>query len=88
MAAALAVVARAPHSVQPLLHDAAFNAFSSGLRAACLAGTGVAIVGAAATFGLLSGRSPAVDAQVDSPTEVDSTSAVATTVGLGLLTPS
>ena len=56
MAAALAVVAHAPHSVQPALQSIAFTAFHSGLRVACLAGAGVAVVGALAAFKLLPGR--------------------------------
>ncbi len=56
MAAALAVVARAPHAVQPALQSVAFTAFHSGLRVACLAGAGVALVGAVAAFRLLPGR--------------------------------
>ena len=56
MAAALAVVRRAPHAVQPALQSIAFTAFHSGLKVACIAGAGVAVVGALAAFRLLPGR--------------------------------
>ena len=56
VAAALAVVKRAPHSVQPYLEHIAFAAFHSGLQTACLAGAGVAVVGALTVFWLLPGR--------------------------------
>jgi predicted MFS family arabinose efflux permease len=56
VAAALAVVKRAPHSVQPYLEHVAFAAFHSGLQTACLAGAGVAVVGALTVFRLLPGR--------------------------------
>ena len=56
VAAALAVVKRAPHSVQPYLEHVAFAAFHSGLQTACLAGAGVAVVGALTVFWLLPGR--------------------------------
>jgi len=56
MAATLAVVAHAPHAVQPALQSVAFTAFHSGLQVACIAGAGVALVGAAAAFRLLPGR--------------------------------
>ena len=56
MAAALAVVAHAPHAVQPALQSVAFTAFHSGLQAACIAGAGVAVLGAVAAFRLLPGR--------------------------------
>ncbi len=66
MAAALAVVERAPRSARPLLQAAAFDAFGSGLKAACVVGTGVAVVGALAAFRLLPGRHGAPsDDQVD-----------------------
>jgi EmrB/QacA subfamily drug resistance transporter len=62
MAAALAVVAHAPHAVQPALRTIAFTAFHSGLRVACIAGAGVAVLGAVAAFRLLPGRgAPEVD---------------------------
>ena len=56
MAAALAVVKRAPHSVQPLLQQVAFDAFHDGLRTACLAGAVVAALGALGAWMLLPGR--------------------------------
>ena len=56
VAAALAVVKRVPHSVQPYLEHVAFAAFHSGLQTACLAGAGVAVVGALTVFRLLPGR--------------------------------
>ena len=56
VAAALAVVKQAPHSVQPYLEHIAFAAFHSGLQTACLAGAGVAVVGALTVFRLLPGR--------------------------------
>ena len=59
VAAALGVVHRAPHSVQPALETIVFHAFHSGLLVACLAGAGVAAAGAVAAFRLLPGREPA-----------------------------
>ena len=59
MAATLAVVAHAPHAVQPALQSVAFSAFHSGLQVACIAGAGVALLGAAAAFRLLPGRGAA-----------------------------
>ncbi len=56
VAAALAVVHRAPHAVQPALETIVFHAFHSGLMVACIAGAGVAFVGALAAFRLLPGR--------------------------------
>jgi hypothetical protein len=56
MAAALAVVGHAPRAARPALESIAFNAFHSGLQAACLAGAGVAVLGALAAFRLLPGR--------------------------------
>jgi len=56
MAAALAVVNRAPVSVRPVLRAAAFTAFGSGLKIACVVGAGVAVVGAVAAFRFLPGR--------------------------------
>ncbi len=64
VAAALAVVKHAPHSVQPYLENIAFTAFHSGLRTACLAGAGVAVVGALIVFRLLPGRQGVVAADV------------------------
>src|SRR5208283_1300147 len=59
MAAALVVVAHAPHAAQPALQSIAFTAFSSGLRVACIAGAGVAVLGALIAFRLLPGRGAA-----------------------------
>ncbi len=59
MAAALVVVAHAPHADQPALQSIAFTAFHSGLRMACIAGAGVAVLGALAAFRLLPGRGAA-----------------------------
>jgi EmrB/QacA subfamily drug resistance transporter len=56
VAAALAVVHRAPQDVRPALDAIVFHAFHSGLEVACLAGAGVALLGAAAAFRLLPGR--------------------------------
>ena len=56
MAAALAVVAHAPHAARPGLQSIAFTAFHSGLREACIAGAGVAVLGALAAGKLLPGR--------------------------------
>ncbi len=56
MAAALAVVAHAPHAARPALETIAFTAFHSGLRVACIAGAGVAVLGALVAFRLLPGR--------------------------------
>jgi EmrB/QacA subfamily drug resistance transporter len=56
MAAALAVVGRAPGAARPVLQAAAFDAFGSGLKVACVVGTGVAVAGAVAAFRLLPGR--------------------------------
>src|ERR1700733_176467 len=65
MAAALAVVKRAPHAAQPYLEQVAFNAFHSGLMATCLAGAGVAVVGALTVFRLLPGRAAPAIASVE-----------------------
>jgi EmrB/QacA subfamily drug resistance transporter len=56
MAAALAVVHRAPAVAQPVLRAGAFAGFGAGLRAACMVGAGVAVLGALAAFRLLPGR--------------------------------
>ena len=56
VAAALAVIHRAPQAVRPALDTIVFHAFHSGLFVACVAGAGVAVVGAAAAFKLLPGR--------------------------------
>jgi sugar phosphate permease len=56
VAAAIAVVAHAPRAAQPVLQSIAFNAFHSGLEAACIAGAGIAVLGALCAFALLPGR--------------------------------
>jgi hypothetical protein len=56
VAAALAVIGHAPHAVRPALDTVVFTAFHSGLRLACIAGAGVAVLGALAAFRLLPGR--------------------------------
>jgi EmrB/QacA subfamily drug resistance transporter len=56
MAAALAVVAHAPRAARPALDSVLFNAFHSGLQVACIAGAGVAVLGALAASRLLPGR--------------------------------
>jgi EmrB/QacA subfamily drug resistance transporter len=56
VAAALAVIHHAPHAVQPTLETIVSHAFHSGLEVACLAGAGVALLGAAVAFRLLPGR--------------------------------
>ena len=58
VAAALAVIRHAPHAVRPALDAIVFHAFHSGLEVACFAGAGVALLGAAAAFRLLPGRTP------------------------------
>jgi EmrB/QacA subfamily drug resistance transporter len=56
VAAALAVVGHAPHAVRPALDSVVFTAFHSGLRVACIAGAGVALLGALAAVRLMPGR--------------------------------
>ncbi len=56
MAAALAIVHRAPVSVQPLLRASAFSAFGAGFKVACLVGAGAAVLGALFAFVSLPGR--------------------------------
>jgi len=56
VAAGLAVVEHAPASVRPALESTVFTAFHSGLEVACIAGAGVAVLGALAAFRLLPGR--------------------------------
>ncbi|HWF17493.1 MAG TPA: MFS transporter [Acidimicrobiales bacterium] len=56
VAAALTVIHRAPQNVRPALDTIVFSAFHSGLMVACIAGAGVAVVGAAAAFKLMPGR--------------------------------
>jgi EmrB/QacA subfamily drug resistance transporter len=67
MAAALEVVHRAPSAVQPILRDAAFGAFGSGLKVACVVGAGVAVLGAGLVFRLLPGRSAEAAAEQPAP---------------------
>ena len=50
MAAALSVVDHAPSAARPLLDAIAATAFHSGLRAACIVGAGVAVLGGVAAF--------------------------------------
>jgi MFS family permease len=57
VAAALAVVGHAPHSVRPALDNVVFTAFHSGLRVSAIAGAGVALLGALLASRLLPGRS-------------------------------
>ena len=65
MAAGLAVAQRAPSSVRPALESTVFTAFHSGLEVACIAGAGVAVLGALAAFKLLPGRgAPEVEVAV------------------------
>jgi EmrB/QacA subfamily drug resistance transporter len=72
MAAALAVVAHAPHAARPALESIAFTAFHSGLRVACIAGAGVAVLGALAAFRLLPGRgAPEVQPAVERDADVE-----------------
>ena len=56
VAAGLAVVGHAPRAVRPALDSTVFSAFHSGLEIACIAGAGVAVLGAIAAFKLLPGR--------------------------------
>jgi DHA2 family multidrug resistance protein-like MFS transporter len=56
MAAALDVVGRAPATARPALQAAAYSAFGSGLKIACVVGAGVAVLGAGAAFRFLPGR--------------------------------
>ncbi|HEY6471633.1 MAG TPA: MFS transporter [Acidimicrobiales bacterium] len=68
VAAALAVIHRAPQAVRPTLDTIVFHAFHSGLFVACVAGAGVAVVGAAVAFRLMPGRER--EAAVAAPAEV------------------
>jgi MFS family permease len=70
MAAALAVVARAPHAARPGLESIAFTAFHSGLQVACVAGAGVAVLGALVAGILLPGRG-APEVEVSAEASVD-----------------
>jgi EmrB/QacA subfamily drug resistance transporter len=65
MAAALVVAGHAPRAAQPYLERVAFDAFHSGLMATCLAGAGVAAVGAFIVFWLLPGRAAPAIASVE-----------------------
>jgi hypothetical protein len=67
VAAALAVIHHAPHAVRPALEAILFNAFHSGLEVACLAGAGVAVLGAAAAYRLLPGRERKAEAAPAGP---------------------
>ena len=64
VAAALAVVDHAPAAVQPTIRTAVFDAFGSGLEAACMVGAAVAVLGALVAFLFLPGRS------TDGPTDL------------------
>jgi EmrB/QacA subfamily drug resistance transporter len=70
VAAALAVVAHAPRAAQPALQSITFTAFHSGLRVACIAGAGVAVLGALAACRLLPGRG-APEVEVQRPAEAE-----------------
>jgi len=50
MAAALAVLGHAPSSVRPVLETAAYSAFGSGLKLACIVGALVAAAGSIAAY--------------------------------------
>jgi uncharacterized membrane protein (DUF441 family) len=50
-------VSRASKVDRSLLQSVAFSAFGSGLKVACVAGAGVAVLGALGSFRLLPGRS-------------------------------
>jgi len=71
MAAALAVVARAPSSVQGVLRAAAFSGFGAGLKVACMVGAVVAFVGALAALRFLPGRGGVAAVPVALPSEVE-----------------
>ena len=78
MAAALAVVGHAPRAARPALESIAFNAFHSGLQVACIAGAGVAVLGALAAFKLLPGRgAPEVQLAAESSSESASVTGIA-----------
>jgi hypothetical protein len=53
--------------VRPALEAILFNAFHSGLEVACLAGAGVAVLGAAAAYRLLPGRERKAEAAPAGP---------------------
>jgi hypothetical protein len=63
VAAAVAVIHHAPQTIRPALETIVFNAFHSGLFVACVAGAGVAVLGAAAAFKLLPGREVEVEVE-------------------------
>jgi EmrB/QacA subfamily drug resistance transporter len=65
VAAAITVIHHAPHAVRPALEAIVFHAFHSGLEIACLAGAGVALLGAAVAFRLLPGRARATAASIE-----------------------
>lgn len=50
------MVGHAPAAARPALETTIFTAFHSGLEVACIAGAGVAVLGALAAFKLLPGR--------------------------------
>jgi len=58
VAAALAVVHRAPEAYRPALEAVTFHAFHSGLELACMVGAGVALLGALLAYRLLPGGPP------------------------------
>ena len=66
VAAALTVVGHAPHAVRPALDTVVFTAFHSGLRVACIAGAGVALLGALAALRLLPGHKAEAGAAAES----------------------
>jgi hypothetical protein len=71
VAAGLAVAGHAPAAARPALETTIFTAFHSGLEVACIAGAGVAVLGALAAFKLLPGRGApevqvALEGQVES----------------------
>ena len=79
VAAGLAVAERAPASVRPALESTVFTAFHSGLEVACIAGAGVAVLGALAAFKLLPGRgAPEVQLAAEDQVATASTSASTT----------
>jgi EmrB/QacA subfamily drug resistance transporter len=83
VAAALAVVARAPASVRPELQAITFHAFHSGLELASLSGAAVAVVGAACAFRLLPGRERKGDAPKEEEGRADELDAAVALGGEG-----
>ena len=67
VAAALAVAGHAPRAVRPDLQSIAVTAFHSGLQTACIAGAGVAVLGALGAFCLLPGRPAAATLGTEAP---------------------